>query len=90
MDHEPVTAGPPGRLYRLGKFLRRHRQAAVLTGLVVVLLTGGLISTLVMYLRTEEKRREVDFQRARGEEAEKFEYLANQSREYLSKIMEDS
>ena len=26
MEHRPVLASPPGRLYRARKFLRRHRR----------------------------------------------------------------
>src|SRR5262249_42980951 len=29
LQHQPVEAGPPSARYRLGKFLRRHRMAAL-------------------------------------------------------------
>ena len=29
MEHRPVLASPPGRLYRARKFLRRHRLAVL-------------------------------------------------------------
>jgi eukaryotic-like serine/threonine-protein kinase len=46
LQHRPVEAGPPSTRYRLGKFLRRHRVAALAaaTGLVL-LVTGAAVST---------------------------------------------
>ncbi len=38
LDHQPVSAAPPGTLYRAGKFARRHRQALAVTGTAIVLL----------------------------------------------------
>src|SRR5580693_4091309 len=42
LEHRPVLASPPGRLYRTRKFLRRHRLAALGTaaGLMFLLLSG--------------------------------------------------
>jgi serine/threonine protein kinase/tetratricopeptide (TPR) repeat protein len=42
LEHRPVLAAPPGRMYRTRKFLRRHRAAALGTaaGLVFLVLTG--------------------------------------------------
>jgi non-specific serine/threonine protein kinase/serine/threonine-protein kinase len=39
---EPVLAAPPGRAYRTGKFVRRHRGAVVAASLVLLSLVGGL------------------------------------------------
>jgi WD40 repeat protein/Flp pilus assembly protein TadD len=55
---EPVQAGPPRALYRLGKAVKRHRLlfgagAAVATALVV-----GLVAATAQYLRAEAARRE--------------------------------
>ena len=46
LQHRPVEAGPPSARYRLGKFLRRHRVAALTaaTGLVL-LVAGAAVST---------------------------------------------
>lgn len=41
LDHEPVEAGPPSTVYRLRKFVRRHRVATAAAGLVAVALTAG-------------------------------------------------
>jgi len=42
IEHRPVLASPPGRLYRMRKFLRRHRLAALSTaaGVVFLVLSG--------------------------------------------------
>ena len=48
LEHRPVLASPPGRLYRARKFLRRHRLAALGTaaGLVFLLLSGVTVWSL--------------------------------------------
>jgi eukaryotic-like serine/threonine-protein kinase len=40
LAHEPVVAGPPGRAYRAGKFVRRHRAGVAFVGVLAVLLVG--------------------------------------------------
>jgi eukaryotic-like serine/threonine-protein kinase len=42
MEDRPVLASPPGRVYRMGKFLRRHRLAALgsAAGVVFLVLSG--------------------------------------------------
>ena len=39
---EPVTAGPPGTAYRLGKLLRRHRGRAAAAGALLVTSLAGV------------------------------------------------
>jgi hypothetical protein len=48
IEHRPVLASPPGRLYRTGKFLRPHRLAALGTaaGVVFLLLSGVTVWAL--------------------------------------------
>ncbi|HET7536535.1 MAG TPA: serine/threonine-protein kinase [Candidatus Didemnitutus sp.] len=47
LRHEPVTASPPSRVYRLGKLLRRHRMFfAALTAIVIVLIAGTIVSSV--------------------------------------------
>ncbi len=41
LQHEPVEAGPPSARYRLGKFLRRHRMAALSAAAGLALLVAG-------------------------------------------------
>jgi serine/threonine protein kinase/tetratricopeptide (TPR) repeat protein len=49
IEHRPVLASPPGRLYRAGKFLRRHRPAVLGTtaGLALILLSGVTVWSLL-------------------------------------------
>ena len=72
LNDEPVLAGPPSKIYRLRKFLRRHRTQAIGAVMVAVLLAGMAVVS-VMYLKALN----------RGEEAESFKH-----RDILSKAME--
>jgi serine/threonine protein kinase len=49
IEHRPVLASPPSRLYRARKFLRRHRPAALGTtaGLALMVLGGVTVWSLV-------------------------------------------
>ena len=61
LRHEPVIAGPPSAMYRLKKYVRRHRTAAVAAALVVLALVIGITGTsigLVKATRAEKKARE--------------------------------
>ncbi len=45
LNHEPVTASPPSRLYKLRKFVRRHRLQVTAATLVLLALIAGVIGT---------------------------------------------
>ncbi|MHC4510756.1 MAG: protein kinase domain-containing protein, partial [Planctomycetota bacterium] len=72
LSHEPVLAGPPSRVYRLRKFLRKHRTQAIAAATMAILVAGMAIAS-VMYIRAID----------RGREAESLEH-----KEILSKAME--
>jgi serine/threonine protein kinase/formylglycine-generating enzyme required for sulfatase activity len=59
LRHEPVAAGPPGALYRLRKFVRRHRGK--LAAAAVLVLAAGAAALASRHLdhrvRAEESRR---------------------------------
>ena len=42
---EPVVAAPPSRVYRLRKFVRKHRGAVIAASLVVLALLAGVVGT---------------------------------------------
>lgn len=67
-DGMPVAARPAHRRYVLGKFLRRHRLAAMTAATVLLLLTGALAATLVANRRAEAARAEANmrFAQTRG------------------------
>jgi tetratricopeptide (TPR) repeat protein len=72
LDHEPVLAGPPSKIYRMKKFLRKHRAQAVAAAMIAALLVCMVLIS-VMYLRVVK----------RGKEAESLKH-----RDILSKAME--
>ncbi len=60
-DHYPVAArGDAGWRYRAGKFLRRHRTGAIVTGIVMLLLTGAALIATFGYIRAEQQRAEAE------------------------------
>jgi eukaryotic-like serine/threonine-protein kinase len=66
---EPVLASPPGRAYRVGKFVRRHRAAvgaAVAVGLAMVVGTIGT-SWMAIEASQQRERAEQALQRAEAE-----------------------
>jgi tetratricopeptide (TPR) repeat protein len=52
LQHEPVSAAPPGALYRAGKLVRRHRQALAVTGTFLAL---GLVLLWAVPARVRAK-----------------------------------
>ena len=72
INHEPVLAGPPSQIYRLRKFIRRHRTHAIGAAIVAVFLAGMTVIS-AMYIQAHN----------RGEEAESLRH-----KEVLSKAME--
>ncbi|MHC4284845.1 MAG: protein kinase domain-containing protein [Planctomycetota bacterium] len=72
LAHEPVLAGPPSKIYRLKKFLRKYRTQAIAAATAVVLL-ACIAVIFVMYAQAVN----------RGKEAESFKH-----RDILSKAME--
>ena len=54
LNHEPVEAGPPSRIYRLRKFVRRHRLAVVAAGSLLVVLLAGIAGTSWGLLRAQQ------------------------------------
>ena len=61
LRHEPVVAGPPSAVYRVRKYVRRHRTAVAAAALVVVAMVIGIMGTsigLVKATKAEKKTRE--------------------------------
>ncbi len=59
IDHLPVEAGPPSRLYQASKFIRRHRTLVTsATIAAAALITGAIVST-VQYFRASALASEV-------------------------------
>jgi non-specific serine/threonine protein kinase/serine/threonine-protein kinase len=57
LDHAPLVAGPPSGMYRICKFLRRHRNPAIGTAaLLAALIAGTVVSTLFAIQAREQAR----------------------------------
>ena len=65
---EPVTAGPPTRLYRLRKFARRNRRVLATVIVVFAALAAGLAAAGVGLVRARQSARAESMQRHRADE----------------------
>jgi len=72
LSHEPVLSGPPSKVYRMKKFLRKHRTQAVATAMIAALLVCVMLMA-AMFLRGHQQ----------SEKAKALEH-----KEILSKAME--
>ena len=59
LSDEPVLAGRPTTLYRMGKFVRRHRALVTGTAAVLLVLTVGIIVSTVLAIGEYRARVEV-------------------------------
>ena len=59
LNDEPVLAGRPTTLYRVGKFVRRHRALVIGTSAVLLVLTVGIIVSTVLAIGERRARVEV-------------------------------
>jgi non-specific serine/threonine protein kinase/serine/threonine-protein kinase len=55
LSHEPVQAGPPGILYRAGKFVRRNRLAVTAAALVAVAVVVAVFGTTYGLIRARNE-----------------------------------
>ena len=55
LHDEPVLASPPRTLYRLGKFVRRHRLGVSAAVVVALALVGGIAGTSVGFIRARHQ-----------------------------------
>jgi tetratricopeptide (TPR) repeat protein len=75
--HEPVLAAPPSRIYRMRKFVRKHRGAVMAASMVLLSLLVGVVGTTSGMIRAERRRKEAEAARlaeARAREGEKQQY----------------
>ena len=62
LHHEPVTAAAPSTLYRMGKFVRRHRVGLATAAALMALVAAGVVASVwqaVRATRAEEQARTV-------------------------------
>jgi serine/threonine protein kinase/tetratricopeptide (TPR) repeat protein len=73
LKNEPVLAGPPSRLYRLRKFVRRNRAMVTATTMVVAALLAGTAGTTFGLLRAEQRRAEAEAAREQTQQVSDFQ-----------------
>jgi serine/threonine protein kinase len=66
LAHEPLHAGPPSRIYRFRKFVRRHRAPTFAAASILVALSAGGVLALQGYneARAQTKRAENNYELA--------------------------
>src|SRR6516162_9772945 len=67
LNNEPVIAGPPSRLYRIRKFVSKHRWPVAAAAMVLTALCAGLVTSTSLYFRAERARQEARRQQAEAE-----------------------
>ena len=55
LTNEPVEASPPGTVYRVHKFVRRHRVGVLAVAFVVLALFAGVVGTTVGLVRAQRE-----------------------------------
>jgi serine/threonine protein kinase/tetratricopeptide (TPR) repeat protein len=71
LNNEPVTAAAPGNLYRLRKFVRRHRVGLAMTSALALLLVAGVVVSTWQAVRATRAEREQVLLRRQAQAAEK-------------------
>ncbi len=71
LRNEPIEARPPSTIYRVGKFVRRHRVGVAAAGVVLVALLAGITGTTIGLIRA------VRAEKTASEEAENARQVSN-------------
>ncbi len=64
LNHEPISARPPGGFYRLRKLVRRNKVVFAAGALVVLSLVLGLGASTAMFFRANQARKAAELARA--------------------------
>ena len=72
LNHEPVLAGPPSRVYRLRKFVRRHRAGSIAFAIVLAGVVVGIAGILRGRSIAQEKQRDAETQAAIAREVNSY------------------
>jgi tetratricopeptide (TPR) repeat protein/tRNA A-37 threonylcarbamoyl transferase component Bud32 len=84
---EPVLACPPSALYRIRKFVRRHRGAVVAAALLLLTLAGGVVGTSLGLVRAAE--RAAGERRAKERAQTNFDLATEAVEKYLGTVTDD-
>ncbi|MHC4098788.1 MAG: protein kinase domain-containing protein, partial [Planctomycetota bacterium] len=77
LNYEPVLAGPPRTLYKLRKFVQKHRKTVVAVVTVVSVLIVGFVVSTAMYFVADEA---LDKEAVAHKEAKQAESIAQKQR----------
>src|SRR5207249_9713417 len=66
LHDEPVVARPPGTLYRIGKFARRHRVGVAAAAAVTLALVAGTIVSLAQAVRATQAEQGANRERTKA------------------------
>lgn len=86
LENEPVLAGPPKRMYRLAKLVRRNRVTFLSGSVAVLALLTGLAVSTRLYYREKQAREDQARLRVVAEEALRNEARLREAGEYRSLV----
>jgi len=93
LNHEPVSARADSRMYRMGKFVRRHRVGVAAVSLIALLLVAGISGTTWQAIEAQRQRAQATAQAqesARQRDAARFQaQRAEASSEFMSLMLEE-
>jgi len=90
LRNEPVQAGPPGVMYRFGKFVRRHRVGVAAGCAIAVALLAGLALATIGLVQAGRARDAFEKQRDDAEAARKSEAEQRERAELAAEQAKDA
>jgi len=81
LNYEPVAASPPSKIYRLRKFVQKHRSKVAVVATVAAVLIVGLVVSTAMYFRAEHALQREAAARA---EAERQAHISQAVNEFIN------
>ncbi|MFZ0429825.1 MAG: WD40 repeat domain-containing serine/threonine protein kinase, partial [Acidobacteriota bacterium] len=71
LQHEPLSARPPSRVYRARKFVRRHRPMVAAATIALVALLLGVVGVVLGLVQAEQSSQQALRQAVKANEAER-------------------
>ncbi|HXJ72314.1 MAG TPA: protein kinase, partial [Candidatus Dormibacteraeota bacterium] len=89
LQHEPVVACPPTKLYQFRKFTRRHRAAFLAASGVAAALVAGVLVSTILAVRATRAEREQRTLREQAEQARAGESRQRQRSDQVAHFLEE-